>query len=117
MTLMLSPTPGISAFPDDEADLSHWTATLTGPSDTPYASKNFQLSFEFPSNYPFHPPTVLFKTPIYHPNIDFAGRICLDILKVSNALVALRNSWVGSICSSFFTAGSAKLLLRVLFSG
>ena len=81
MNLMMASPPGISAFPDSEADLLHWTATVTGPSNTPYENMTFRLSFEFPSSYPLQPPTVLFKTPIYHPNIDFSGRICLDILK------------------------------------
>lgn len=32
--------------------------------------------------YPFQPPKVQFITPVYHPNIDNAGRICLDVLKM-----------------------------------
>ncbi|OCK77537.1 hypothetical protein K432DRAFT_384622 [Lepidopterella palustris CBS 459.81] len=80
MSLMMSSPPGISAFPNDE-NLLQWTATIDGPDATPYAGLSFKLSFEFPNTYPLTPPTVLFKTPIYHPNIDFSGRICLDILK------------------------------------
>jgi ubiquitin-conjugating enzyme E2 C len=80
MDLMLHPTPGISAFPSDE-NMSIWTATVDGPSATPYENLIFKLTFDFPVNYPYAPPVVLFKTPIYHPNVDFSGRICLDILK------------------------------------
>ena len=81
MQLMTSPAPGISAFPSADGNLLSWRATIEGPDDTPYAGLTFKLTFAFPSNYPYAPPTVLFKTPIYHPNVDFSGRICLDILK------------------------------------
>ena len=78
---MMSGTPGISAFPDGDGNLLNWTATIDGPDETYYAGLQFKLSFAFPNNYPYAPPAVLFKTPIFHPNVDFAGRICLDILK------------------------------------
>ncbi len=82
MQLMMSAPPGISAFPDaDGSNLLRWTATLAGPEGTFYEGLRFKLSLAFPPTYPFAPPTVLFKTPIYHPNVDFSGRICLDILK------------------------------------
>ncbi|EGS19289.1 uncharacterized protein CTHT_0059150 [Thermochaetoides thermophila DSM 1495] len=81
MQLMTSPAPGVSAFPSADGNLLSWRATIEGPDDTPYAGLTFKLSFEFPPNYPYAPPTVLFRTPIYHPNVDFSGRICLDILK------------------------------------
>jgi len=80
MALMMSAPPGISAFPND-GNLLAWTATIVGPIDTPYAGLILKLSFSFPQNYPYAPPTVLFRTPIFHQNIDFSGRICLDILK------------------------------------
>ena len=80
MTLMMSPTPSISAFPSD-TDITQWNATLAGPTATPYENLTFKLTLSYPSNYPYAPPEVLFKTPIYHPNVDMSGRICLDILK------------------------------------
>lgn len=76
----MSSTPGISAFPQD-GNLLSWTGTIKGPEDTYYDGLTFKLSLEFPSNYPMSPPTVLFTTPMFHPNVDMAGRICLDILK------------------------------------
>ena len=84
MNLMTSPTAGISAFPSG-TDMTKWNATIEGPSGTPYENLTLKLTLSFPSNYPYAPPEVLFKTPIYHPNVDFSGRICLDILKPAGA--------------------------------
>lgn len=51
-----------------------------GPKETPYSGGVWKLSVFVPQNYPFDPPNVKFLTPIYHPNIDTGGRICLDTL-------------------------------------
>eukprot|EP01012_Entosiphon_sulcatum_P057850 TRINITY_DN81715_c0_g1_i1.p2 TRINITY_DN81715_c0_g1~~TRINITY_DN81715_c0_g1_i1.p2 ORF type:complete len:256 (+),score=26.63 TRINITY_DN81715_c0_g1_i1:78-845(+) len=50
--------------------------------EEPYSGGVFRLEVQLPDMYPMHPPTVRFLTPIYHPNIDAAGRICLNLLKM-----------------------------------
>lgn len=99
MDIMMKPIPGITAFPNDE-NMTRWTATIEGPSDTPYESLTFKLNMEFSTNYPYSPPAVTFRTPIYHPNVDFSGRICLDILK---------DKW-----SAIYNIGSVLLSLQSL---
>jgi len=62
-------------------DLFHWTATILGPEESPFAGGVFFLDIHFPPDYPFKPPRVQFTTRVYHPNINKNGSICLDILK------------------------------------
>jgi peroxin-4 len=63
-------------------DLASWTAVVRGPPESPYADFLFNVAIELPSEYPLVPPTMTFKTKIFHPNVHFAtGEICIDILK------------------------------------
>lgn len=42
----------------------------------------FTLRITVGERYPNEAPTVRFVTPVYHPNIDSEGRICLNLLKM-----------------------------------
>lgn len=81
MGLMMNATPGVSAFPDNDSNMLHWTGTIVGPQDTPYAGIVYKMTLDFPADYPLSPPLIKFTSPVWHPNVDMSGNICLDILK------------------------------------
>eukprot|EP00831_Metopus_contortus_P032720 TRINITY_DN2637_c0_g1_i1.p1 TRINITY_DN2637_c0_g1~~TRINITY_DN2637_c0_g1_i1.p1 ORF type:complete len:155 (+),score=9.04 TRINITY_DN2637_c0_g1_i1:129-593(+) len=88
-TMQVESSPDFSAKPLEEEDLFHWEAQIIGPvslplnvqPDSPYSGGIFRLDILFPSDYPFKPPKVVFKTKIYHPDVSSSGGIWLDILK------------------------------------
>ena len=49
----------------------------------PFQGGKFKLLLVLPTEYPFKPPVINFKTRIYHPNITFddQGSMCIGILK------------------------------------
>jgi ubiquitin-conjugating enzyme E2 C len=58
-----------------------WAGSIRGVAGTAYEGMTFRVRLLFPADYPFTAPKVTFVTPIWHPNVDGAGNICLDILK------------------------------------
>ena len=78
--LAQDPIVGIYAEPNPN-NFRHFFVKIAGPTDTPFEGGLFACELFLPDEYPMVPPKVLFRTKIYHPNIDKLGRICLDILK------------------------------------
>ncbi|KNC48950.1 ubiquitin-conjugating enzyme E2 D/E [Thecamonas trahens ATCC 50062] len=70
-----------------------------GPADSPYAGGIFFLDITFPQEYPFKPPRVVFRTRIYHCNINAQGAICLDVLKDNWSPALTISKVLLSVCS------------------
>lgn len=91
--------PNISGGLKNDSNLYEWEAVIIGPTDTPYEGGIFKLNISMPTDYPFKPPSVIFQTKIYHPNINSAGNICLDILKTKWSPALSISKILLSICS------------------
>ncbi|KAI5147957.1 ubiquitin-conjugating enzyme E2 G1 [Enteropsectra breve] len=57
-----------------------WEVIILGSADTPYEAGIYRAEMIFPLNYPDAPPTFKFTTPMWHPNIDKNGNVCISIL-------------------------------------
>lgn len=76
----MDPIPGAKiTFPDPD-NLMRFEVHIT-PSDGLYKGATFQFTVEIPTSYPYDPPRALCDTRVYHPNIDLAGKVCLNILR------------------------------------
>jgi len=96
--ISLEPPTNCSAGPKGD-NLYEWVSSIMGPSGSPYSGGVFFLDIHFPSDYPFKPPKVTFRTRIYHCNVNSSGQICLDILKEQWSPALTISKVLLSICS------------------
>jgi len=72
--------PGVVVDFPDQNNLMIFNVTVT-PSDGLYKSASFKFTVNIPQTYPYDPPKVECNTLVYHPNIDWEGHVCLNILR------------------------------------
>eukprot|EP00727_Mastigamoeba_balamuthi_P001342 m51a1_g11204 putative protein (206) ;mRNA; f:27157-28166 len=72
--------PGTTvSFPDPDNLMK--MCVRVRPGEGFYAGAEFSFAVSIPPSYPFDPPKVHCDTLVYHPNIDWDGHVCLNILR------------------------------------
>jgi len=76
----LEALPGIKVEFPDPNNIMTFKVSIK-PNDGLYKAAEFEFKIEIPSSYPYDPPKVSCETLVYHPNIDWKGHVCLNILR------------------------------------
>eukprot|EP00027_Filamoeba_sp_ATCC50430_P004322 CAMPEP_0168547432 /NCGR_PEP_ID=MMETSP0413-20121227/4032_1 /TAXON_ID=136452 /ORGANISM="Filamoeba nolandi, Strain NC-AS-23-1" /LENGTH=247 /DNA_ID=CAMNT_0008577683 /DNA_START=130 /DNA_END=873 /DNA_ORIENTATION=+ len=76
----MDPIPGTRLDFPDPNNLMTFNLFVT-PTDGLYKGAEFKFVITIPQTYPYDPPKAHCETPIYHPNIDWEGHVCLNILR------------------------------------
>lgn len=92
-------------YKHDDEDLLKGKALIIGPQGTPYENGFYLFEIKYPSNYPYSPPKIIYKTndglTRFNPNLYKCGKVCLSVL----------NTWRGEQWSSCQTISSILLVL------
>ncbi|KAK4529573.1 hypothetical protein CCYA_CCYA01G0430 [Cyanidiococcus yangmingshanensis] len=80
LTELESTVPEIELSFPNAADISCFEVTLRA-SEGWYQGVCFRFAFAVPQTYPFRPPQVRCLNPVWHPNLDEHGAVCLNILR------------------------------------
>ncbi|XP_073230276.1 ubiquitin-conjugating enzyme E2 E1-like isoform X2 [Porites lutea] len=95
-------------------NLYEWNSTILGPPGSVYEGGVFFLDIHFPTDYPFKPPKVTFRTRIYHCNVNSQGVICLDILKDNWSPALTISKVLLSVCSLLSDCNPADPLVGTI---
>lgn len=63
-----------------EDNLYKWDIIMIGPPDSIFEGAIIKAYIEFPHEYPYKPPQLIFNPPIFHPNVYTNGKVCISIL-------------------------------------
>ncbi|KAI4291791.1 ubiquitin-conjugating enzyme E2 D [Pancytospora philotis] len=63
-----------------DGNMYKWKAFIYPSKTSVYHDTVLEMSIVFPATYPYAPPGITFVSPIFHPNVNTNGSICISTL-------------------------------------
>ena len=76
---------------------------LPWQSDMRYSPDELNLTIRYPPRYPFSPPTIIFDSHIFHPNVDMHGRLVCQLLKSDWTPTMMLHALIETVRSLLYT--------------